>query len=130
MPTTCDYEPKISPLVSAFLLVQNEKILQVVKTPDAIDFELIDERIDWGVYAGVLNEFSQREIVGCVAKVWCSSRCNYYTLQTIYKGHESHSSFLAKTFPSEIIKNELQRLYLKRVLDDPCQLGIVKLFTT
>ncbi len=118
------------PTVTAFLLVQGDKVLDVCNDPAKLDYDMIDEFADWGVYAGARNEFGACEVVGPVAKVWCTSAYSKYTMQTVYRDVDNSASFTATTLPSEVIRDELHRLHKMRALIDPCQLGWVKLFAS
>jgi hypothetical protein len=118
------------PVVSAFLLIQNGKLLDVSTDPSKLNFAILNEFNDWQVFAGARNEFKRCEILGPVARVWCNGGYSKFTVHTTYHETDNSASFTATTLPSAVIKDELRRLYRMRALLDPCSLGLVKLFAS
>jgi hypothetical protein len=115
------------PVVSAFLLIQGGKMVDICHDPAKLNFELLDESSDWQVYAAGRNEFGHKEVFGYVARVWCAKAFSKYTVQI--KGRkESSYTVTATTLPSELVSSELKAMRRCGWLTDPCNLSQICLF--
>jgi len=116
------------PTITAFLLIQDNKILDVNSQPHKLNFSLLNEFDDWAIFAGCKNEFGNKEIAGMVAKVWCKNAYSNYIITVKCMDYESHVECVANEPPSTIVAAQLQRMSKQGQLMDPINLGKVSLF--
>ena len=117
-----------TPVVVAYLLIQDNNILDVCNDPSKLNFELLNEYFDWRIYAGCKNEFGQKEIAGIVAKVWCTNSYSNYVITAKCSQYDIKIACAASEPPSTIIAAQLQRMYRQKQLSDPTNLGGICLF--
>lgn len=117
-----------APQVIAFLLIQRGRIIDIAADPTKLRFHILFEFEDYQIYAGGVNEWSNKEIIGPIVKVWVAKEFSKYTFETSCALYTNSGTCTATTTPDYIIYNELKRLIKDSQLSDPCNLGTIKLF--
>lgn len=104
-----------------YLLVQSGKILSVSESPVGLFPNGLDERCDWAIYIGHINEFGAREVVAPVAMVEAldprASVCR------ISSTHDGKSRLIGVVYPMlSVVKIRLQSMHKSGEYADLCQL--------
>jgi len=91
-----------------FLLIQGG-VLSTADTPDALDYDLCDASKTWEVFLGHVNEFGDREISGCVARVHPCLDCRTWRISSDQDGYARLVGAIGS--PDYIIAQRLMTLY-------------------
>jgi hypothetical protein len=118
-----------TPVLSAFLLIQSGKILDIATAPHRVGTHLVTKGVDWQIYAGCLNEFGKAEIVGPVARVWVGE--NSHTVRCYIEQGGKREPANPDKAPGNLgffVRSKLFRLLKQERINDPVNYAQCKVF--
>ena len=68
---------------ATYILMQGGKVLDHSGSPFSLLYSLIAEDSDWGIWAGWVNEFGEREIVACIAEVTIDTSISVWVITSL-----------------------------------------------
>ena len=113
-----DYDARYMPY---FLLIWDDEVKGVSERPTQLDFDSIPEATSFYVAAGVLNEWSIKEVVGLVAECECSDLDATIAYITSPMDGKNRMVGLAED-PRALIKERLRVMFIAGDITDPANL--------